>query len=63
MARYQQVGQTLSHPHCENNERLMIIYLFCSPASLFDALVCFLVYNCADFAGRILSNWYKVVSN
>ena len=29
--------------------------------SLFDALVCFLLFNLADFVGRYLSNWFKMV--
>ena len=29
--------------------------------SLFDALVCFLLFNSADFVGRYLSNWFKMV--
>ena len=28
--------------------------------SLFDALVCFLLFNSADFVGRYLSNWFKM---
>ena len=41
----------------------MCISVYFLIGKLFDALVCFLIFNCADFVGRYLSNWFKMVRN
>ena len=41
----------------------MCISVYFPIGKLFDALVCFLIFNCADFVGRYLSNWFKMVRN
>ena len=42
---------------CTSSLLLLIYHI----GSLFDALVCFLLFNSADFVGRFLSNWFKMV--
>ena len=39
----------------------LLIYFIHHIGSLFDALICFLLFNSADFVGRYLSNWFKMV--